>query len=401
MSGTNIWLKLRKSKRYDPRPFLLDKDMNVWELPYGFILNHTVEEILYTIKNADKFTKKVKKLQEAILNKLDIQKTYFSEPFFLPKKYSLDAFINKSKFIFLGLHGTPGEDGTIQKILEKNGVKYNGPNSRVSHICMDKYNTGDKIRSLNIKGVFTANQFVVNVEKINNTKKLWFDLLEKLNAKTLIVKPRADGCSSGIVRLMDENDLSKYIVFVKKGLKFIPKGVFKNQKDIIEMPTSKISEVMFENFIETDNIKVQGLSLKHAKKTGWLEVTVGVYGKNNKLHVMNPSLTVAEGEVLSVEEKFQGGTGVNITPPPTEIINKKVLSSIKNKILSVANGLGITGYSRIDAFVNINNGDVSIIEVNTLPGLTPSTVIYHQALAENTAMYPTEFLEMLVKNKGY
>jgi hypothetical protein len=46
-----------------------------------------------------------------------------------------------------------------------------------------------------------------------------------------------------------------------------------------------------------------------------------------------------------------------------------------------------------------------VIEANSLPGLTPSTVIYHQALAEqNTlqqAIYPREFLELLIKLKSH
>jgi D-alanine-D-alanine ligase-like ATP-grasp enzyme len=51
--------------------------------------------------------------------------------------------------------------------------------------------------------------------------------------------------------------------------------------------------------------------------------------------------------------------------------------------------------------MNVLTGALSIIEVNTLPGLTPSTVIYHQALAEKNPIFPTEFLEQLIKNKDY
>ncbi|KAK9196232.1 hypothetical protein WN943_004360 [Citrus x changshan-huyou] len=38
----------------------------------------------------------------------------------------------------------------------------------------------------------------------------------------------------------------------------------------------------------------------------------------------------------------------------------------------------LEGFSRIDAFVNVDNGEVLIIEVNTVPGMTPSTVLIHQ-----------------------
>ena len=55
MSGTNVWLKLRKSKTYKPKPYLLDFENNIWELPYALILNHTVEEI---ISNAETISTK-------------------------------------------------------------------------------------------------------------------------------------------------------------------------------------------------------------------------------------------------------------------------------------------------------------------------------------------------------
>jgi D-alanine-D-alanine ligase-like ATP-grasp enzyme len=45
MSGTNVWLKLQGSQKYDASPFFLTPDMTVYPLPYTFALSHTVEEI--------------------------------------------------------------------------------------------------------------------------------------------------------------------------------------------------------------------------------------------------------------------------------------------------------------------------------------------------------------------
>ena len=103
----------------------------------------------------------------------------------------------------------------------------------------------------------------------------------------------------------------------------------------------------------------------------------------------------------TVEEKFQGGTGVNITPPPSEIISSKNIAKVKNLIEKIAQKIGIRGYARIDVFVQIKTGNVIVIEINTLPGLTPSTVIFHQALAENPPIYPLKLLEKIIKNSGY
>ena len=111
---------------------------------------------------------------------------------------------------------------------------------------------------------------------------------------------------------------------------------------------------------------------------------------------MSPSITVASGDVLSVEEKFQGGTGINITPPPEDRVPRKVVEGAKRRIERVAAALGLGGYARIDAFLNIRTGEIYVIEANTLPGLTPSTVIYHQALAEKTPLTPRQFLEKIL-----
>ncbi|ONM26336.1 D-alanine--D-alanine ligase family [Zea mays] len=62
----------------------------------------------------------------------------------------------------------------------------------------------------------------------------------------------------------------------------------------------------------------------------------------------------------------------------------------------MANALGLEGFSRIDAFVNVRSGEVLLIEVNTVPGMTPSTVLIHQALAEEPPVYPHRFFRTLL-----
>jgi D-alanine-D-alanine ligase-like ATP-grasp enzyme len=114
---------------------------------------------------------------------------------------------------------------------------------------------------------------------------------------------------------------------------------------------------------------------------------------------MNPSITVASSGILSLEEKFMGGTGVNITPPPAPPLGRvspKAVHAAKERIARVANALGIAGYGRIDAFMHRETGEVIIIEANSLPGLTPATVFYHQGLAEEPPLPPRDILEMIV-----
>ncbi|GJN10606.1 hypothetical protein PR202_ga28714 [Eleusine coracana subsp. coracana] len=93
---------------------------------------------------------------------------------------------------------------------------------------------------------------------------------------------------------------------------------------------------------------------------------------------------------------FPGGTGINLTPPPATIMSEDALQRCKKSIEIMANTLGLEGFSRIDAFVNVRSGEVLLIEVNTVPGMTPSTVLIHQALAEEPPVYPHKFFRTLL-----
>ena len=128
-----------------------------------------------------------------------------------------------------------------------------------------------------------------------------------------------------------------------------------------------------------------------------MEITVGVIGPQKQMQAMSPSLTLTGSSILTLEEKFQGGTGTNITPLPEDLIPAESAMMAQKRIELVARKLGLSGFARIDAFLHIKSGELIIIEVNTIPGLTPSTVIYHQAIAEKPPMVPYQFLERILE----
>lgn len=404
LSGTNVWLKLRGSKKYNPQPFLLDTHKNIWHLPYHLTLNHTVEEIMHNCNDYENTQERLKLFEQRARLRLGLLCPKNTQNFFKPYKMTLEDFIKQAPFVFNALHGGEGEDGTLQSLLEKNNIAFNGPDQHVSRLCMDKWATTEYIKKLNTPGINTIAGMPAQTASLLalNTKELklfWKALKKKLGAHTIIVKPRTDGCSSGVVHLYSSTDLAKYLHLCATHASFIPSNTCTKQKNIIEMPTQLPHELIFERFIETDLLRVKNNILNHRRKSGWLEITSGVIGVDGKMTAFNPSITVAEGEVLSVEEKFQGGTGINLTPPPTSIIKPRVRKIIKERIQILAQALGITGYSRIDAFAHIVTGDLLIIEVNTLPALTPSTVLYQQALAEQPALFPRDLLHILISNK--
>ena len=404
MSGTNVWLKLRNSKVYEPHPYLLDTDGTVWKLPYHLTLNHTVEEIVENCKNYSKAKKLLEAYEGRVRLRLNLP-VKSSEEFFEPEGMTFEELLDETSFLFNALHGGDGEDGTLQEKLAKRNISFNGPEAETSRLCMDKWKTAQRIRELTMEGVDAMVGVSEETSELLALHKgaieaFWKNTKRTLSARSLVVKPRADGCSTGVAHLYSVSDLNAYLDLLREKASHAPQGTFKNQKDIIEMPPETPQDLLFERFVETDTLRVKNNALKHTRVSGFVEITTGVI-EQEKLHAFNPSITIAEGEVLSVEEKFQGGTGVNLTPPPPSVIKPAIVQKIRERIETLAEKLGITGYSRIDAFAHIRTGELLVIEVNTLPGLTPSTVLYHQALAESSPMYPRELLENLIKNKGY
>jgi D-alanine--D-alanine ligase len=404
MSGTNVWLKLKRSNKYNPEPYLLDTNHNVWHLPYTLTLNHTVEEIMQTCINAKKDEGRLRELINRVIKKLRPEKGEITEPLFLPEKMTIDQFIKKSKYVFIGLHGGIGEDGTLQKMLEKAKVPFNGSGSKASKLCMNKYRTGEAIASLEKDGVYSALKRIENLSRLAGKafkpldyKRYWKELVQDIGSPTIIVKPIDDGCSAGIARLYGPKDLETYVRYAIKHTPIIPEGKLKGQHGIIDMPANRMHNIMFEQFIVTDKVRVIGNKIKWQEKSGWIEITTGVLEQKGKLRAMSPSITVAIGNILSLEEKFQGGTGVNITPPPRPYVKPSAIKKAMVRIEKVAKVLGLSGYARIDAFMHTRTGELIIIEANTTPGLTPSTVIYHQALTEKPPLYPVKFLEEIIK----
>lgn len=407
MSGTNVWLKLLQRPDMNPQPFFLAEDGGVWHLPYAYALSHSVEEIAENCRHAAKSARRMTPFVQTARQRLGLD-AGFKPAEVLPVKYTLDEFIEKAAtdnaFVFLGLHGGPGEDGTIQAKLDKAGVAYNGSGPKAAALCMDKARTGEAVAAMGEEGIQTCPKKAVTMADLKNmTGAALAGFLQALTTEfgtdVVIIKPRSEGCSAGVIRLYSPEDLQTYVRLMVDGATHFPPCTFAHQEQVIEAARSADGTYLLEAFIKTDPIKTSGADLLYQPETGWVELTVGVTEQGGSYHSLSPSITVATGGVLSLEEKFQGGTGVNLTPPPAEIITGRQTDLIKENICKVAKALGIENYARIDVFFNTKTDQMLVIEANTLPGLTPSTVIYHQALAENPPRPPADFLAQIIRSK--
>jgi len=193
----------------------------------------------------------------------------------------------------------------------------------------------------------------------------------------MIAKPADEGCSSAVKKIRNRTQLEAYA-----------RAMLRAEGSIGAAEAEVLSVGPTDAFPAKENVLLEQLvSAEGARLT---EVTVGVLtarGPDGRLAytALEPSETLAAGEVLSLEEKFLAGEGQNITPArfsrkPEE--QTRVSGIVREQIARAAQLLGIEGYARIDAFVRqYDDGRVEVvfIEANSLPALTPATCLFHQA----------------------
>jgi D-alanine-D-alanine ligase len=260
-------------------------------------------------------------------------------------------------FVFNALHGGEGENGAVQGTLEMLGMPYNGSSVLASALCMNKYKT-NQLLALHGFDV-PKNVYITKDEWSNNQQEICTQItstLASLSAAGLIVKPHDDGCSVMVQKVINHDEL---ITAINNVL---------HEKDA----------VLIEECI-----------------TG-MELTVGVIG-NDTPRALPPSQAISLTGILSIEEKFLPGAGENQTPAP---LPQSALQFVQTVMENVYKTIQCKGYVRIDCFYQ--NAEISptkkerviILEINTLPGLTPATCLFHQAA--EIGLKPMEFIDTLV-----
>lgn len=249
----------------------------------------------------------------------------------LPVPY--ESLKERVDVVCIGLHGKYGEDGCIQGLLELLGIPYTGSGVLSSAIGMDKH-LSRKILALH--GIDVPQTIPVEENQWRNSSSAIKEKIIQGIGFPCIVKPCREGCSTAVTKIVSAEEITAAI------------------EEALRWDTM----ALVEEFISGT------------------EVTCGVLGVENPEALM-PSETIATEAILSLEDKFLYGQGENKTPPrlPDEQIEK-----IRETAVSTFKVLNLKGYARIDMFVR-TDGRITVLEPNTLPGMTPSTVLFHQAAA--------------------
>lgn len=390
-SGRNIYEKLASSAKYDPIPVFLtgnEKEHLLYQIPINILLKD----------NADDIKEKIEKynvhpvVQEIIKECSEVTATYSSaENLATPQKLTYKDLAKRVESVFIALHGRPGEDGAVQRELEKVGLPYNGSGVESSKVTINKFETNEILAK---NGFSVAKHFVVTENDWLSKKGEILEFIETEIKLPLIAKPVDDGCSSAVrkIKTYEELDAFASLIF-RKEEELNPKAAaLLKIKPKEEFPRKK--EFLIEELIEKKNA------------IHFLEITGGLLTKLNEkgeveYEVFEASEALSEGEVLSLEEKFLAGQGQNITPARYSR-DKKLSSSISNKVKEelkrAAKILTVEGYARIDAFVRVyenNEVEVIFIEVNSLPGMTPATCIFHQTAINGYKPY--DFIDAILE----
>lgn len=253
----------------------------------------------------------------------------------------------KVDLVFIALHGKFGEDGSVQGLLDMLNIPYVGSGVLASALAMDKYKAKQMFNSVDIptaKGKLYQITEDTNIEEINNDIKENFEV-------PFVIKPNREGSTVGltIVKNMDQIE------------------------DAIKRATESDSYILVEQFIKGK------------------ELTVPVLGKKNEEKALPIIEIIPKNELYDYESKYSQGGSEHIIPAR---ISEELTEKIKKYAVLAHQVLGCETYSRAD-FLLTDDGKPYILEVNTLPGMTPTSLFPDSAKAVN--MSYEEMIEKLVQ----
>ncbi|ATB27942.1 D-alanine--D-alanine ligase [Melittangium boletus] len=218
----------------------------------------------------------------------------------------------------LALHGRMGEDGKVQGLLELMGVPYTGSGLLASALAMNKPMAKKLFRLHNLP---TPHGYSVGRSEVSRVLQLHGDL-----GFPCVVKPACGGSSVGLAVVRESGALGPAV--------------------------ERASHFGGEALVER---------LAHGR-----EVTVGILGDE----VLGSCEIATPREGFDFDAKYKGGSRYFLPArlSPTRLGNVEALA------LAAYRALGCRGYGRVDLICSDEDNDV-VLEVNTLPGMTPTSLL--------------------------
>lgn len=260
--------------------------------------------------------------------------------------------------VFIALHGKFGEDGKVQGILDDLEIPYTGSSALASMLAMDKLIT---------KQIFKAKNIPTPSYVIIDQQQCYFEgqepvkrILSQLKLP-LVIKPSASGSSIGVAIVKD-----------KKDIKGALKAAFKEGK-----------QVLVEKYIFGTEITVPVLGNKNSKALPVIEIA-------------------PKRDFFDFKAKYNPKLCDEIVPAR---ISKELTKKAQDLALEVYQIFGCRGFARIDMIIEakpqetsrgLASGNIKVLEINTIPGLTENSLVPRSAKAAGM-----EFPQLLDKIINY
>lgn len=230
-------------------------------------------------------------------------------------------YCKTADIVFMALHGAQGENGQLQALFDLYGIKYTGSGYAGSLLAMDKDLSKRIMRD---NRILTADWQYVHVKAGYDADKIKYPC---------VVKPCSCGSSVGVALVENESQLNSALECAK----------------------------VYEDFVIIED-KVEGR-----------EFSVGVL--NGK--TLPPIEIRPINGFYDYKNKYQAGLTEEICPAD---ITDEISNILQKSALDVHNVLRLGFYSRIDFILDENN-HAYCLEANTLPGMTPTSLLPQEAAA--------------------
>ena len=261
------------------------------------------------------------------------------------------SFMENGKTVFfdyayITIHGTPGENGILQGYFDLVDIPYSTSGVLVEAMTFDKFVLNQYLRGY---GVSVADSLLIRRGYEDMVSE---DQIEQRIGMPCFVKPATDGSSFGVSKVKNKDQLAPAL-----------------RKAMLES-----DEVMVEQYL------------------AGTEITVGIYKTNEKTVILPITEVVTQNEFFDYDAKYNGQVQ-EITPARISEDWARRAREITSHIYDI---LHCNGIIRIDYIIS-KDGKITMLEVNTTPGMTPTSFIPQQVKAAGMTM--TEVLTDIVENQ--
>ncbi|TWV13122.1 D-alanine--D-alanine ligase [Bacteroidaceae bacterium HV4-6-C5C] len=234
----------------------------------------------------------------------------------------------KFDFAYITIHGTPGEDGHLQGYFDMLGIPYSCCGVLAAALTYDKFACNQYLKSF---GIRIAESLMLRKGQSVSDE----DVLTKIGLPCFI-KPSLGGSSFGVTKVKTKEQI----------------------QPAISKAFDEAKEVVVEAFMEG------------------IEVTCGCYKTKEKSVVFPITEVVTQNEFFDYDAKYNGQVS-EITPAR---ISAELTERIQKITSAIYDILGASGIIRVD-YIITSGEKINLLEVNTTPGMTPTSFIPQQVRA--------------------